>query len=150
MRTSRLPATAFVMVLAANAVGVWLLLAAWQLFTESARFVERANPVPGKIVAYDRPGHTSVGPLQPVVRFNVSRAETHEFRPGFATLWSGYDIGDSVVVLYDPENPDDARVDDFWQLWFVAVGAAVFGGALILVPLAASAWALLGARSARL
>ncbi len=49
-----------------------------------------------------------------------------------------------MIVLYDPDNPEDARVDDFWQLWFLAVGAGVFGAGLIIIPLGALGWAFLG------
>ena len=144
MRASKQTATAIVVVLAGNAAGLWLLISGWRLFDASAKFVQRANPAPGRVVAYDRPLTSSAGPLQPVVRFNVNRAESHEFRPRFTTVWTGYDIGQSVIVLYDPDNPEDARVDDFWQLWFLAAGAGVFGAGLIVIPLGALGWAFLG------
>jgi len=146
MRAGRLTATAIVVVLAGNAAGVWLLISGWRLFDASAQFVQRASPAPGRVVAYDRPLASSAGPLQPVVRFSVNRAESHEFRPHFATVWTGYDLGQSVIVLYDPDNPEDARVDDFWQLWFLPVGTGTFGASLIVVPLSALAWAFLGRR----
>lgn len=36
-----------------------------------------------------------------------------------------YKVGDSITVLYEPDNPSRARIDSFLDLWFLPV---IFGG----------------------
>ncbi|NTW22371.1 DUF3592 domain-containing protein [Candidatus Falkowbacteria bacterium] len=37
-----------------------------------------------------------------------------------------YAVGDKVVVLYDSDNPQNARIDSFWDNWFASVFLIVF------------------------
>jgi Protein of unknown function (DUF3592) len=38
-----------------------------------------------------------------------------------------YTRGDEVQVVYDPEQPTDARIDTFMGLWLLPLGEAVIG-----------------------
>lgn len=75
----------------------------------------------------------------PVVRFRLPDGESMEVKdlgagaPDFST-------GDSVTVLYFPENPEDIRLDTFERLWLVPIIAVGFG--CFWLMFGAVAWAL--------
>jgi hypothetical protein len=52
----------------------------------------------------------------PRVRYRSASAE-RTFVSSVGTGWRRYEPGDRVSVLYDPENPEEARIRSFWDLW---------------------------------
>jgi hypothetical protein len=106
------------------AVGLGLVVggAVWAVLT--IRFVEKAERVTGTVVdiSRERDSEGSVF-FHPVVRFTVDQ-RTITFR---SSSGSGNPpvIGDSVDVLYDPDDPQDAKLAGFVDLW---LGPLVLGG----------------------
>jgi len=37
---------------------------------------------------------------------------------------SGYQIGKTIRVLYDPSQPDKLEIDAFWSRWLMVIGAS--------------------------
>ena len=75
----------------------------------------------------------------PVVRFRLPQGETVEVKD----LGSGapdFAAGDTVTVLYLPEDPRDFRLDTFERLWLVPIIVTAFGGFWLMFG--AIAWAL--------
>jgi hypothetical protein len=64
----------------------------------------------------------SVFQYYPVLEFTDAQGRAHRFtgevslkeRDGGATERSGWDVGDTVQIRYDPRNPDDARMGGVW------------------------------------
>lgn len=50
---------------------------------------------------------------------------------------SGYPIGQTLAVLYDPEDPNNVQIDASWSRWLVVVVAIFF--ALVFFGIGASA-----------
>ena len=138
-RASSHTATAAFIVGAAGIAGVALVALGATQFSRNADFVARALPAAGTVIAYDRPGGDamSAAPLTPIVRYQLNKADVRDLRPEFVASWRGYDIGERLTVLYDPQDPTKALIDDFWQLWFLPVLCGVTGLAMIVVPLSA-------------
>jgi len=69
-----------------------------------------------------------------VVKFQLPDGESVELgiRVGSMT----YRVGQRVEVLYDPQQLQSARIRNFWELWFPAIGFMGFG-----VPFLVMAWA---------
>ncbi len=70
----------------------------------------------------------------PTVRFQISDGRAVEFRSAAGTNPAAGKVGDQVVVVYNPLNPQDARINTFMAVWFqylvifgVAVGFVVLG-----------------------
>lgn len=143
-RARRELAGAVAAVAAADLMGLALLATAFFFYQQSAEFVARAFPVEGVVIAYDQSDRGATqGPTAaaPVILFQTPRGEAHRFRATPYAAWLSFEIGDRVPVLYDPRNPENARVDSFVQLWAGVVGAAVLGGLFIVAPATALAWA---------
>lgn len=125
-------------VVAVDLAALGMIGFAWTQYAASRSFVERARPAAGEVIALDLPSREAVaGPLTPVVRYRLNRGDVRDLRPKFAAVWGGYSVGDRLTVLYDPADPGDARIDDFWQLWFLPLAGAVGGLILFVVPSAA-------------
>ncbi len=52
-----------------------------------------------------------------VVRFTDDKAISHEFVNRVSSNPPGYSKGQDVDLLYAPDNPTDAIIDDFWGRW---------------------------------
>jgi hypothetical protein len=88
---------------------------AWGFHTRA--FLARAQSAPGAVVSletYEDGDHTTM--YKPVVQFTTSAGRETTFT-GNGSHPPAYDPGEAVTVLYDPADPDDARIKDFWSLW---------------------------------
>ncbi len=57
----------------------------------------------------------------PVFAFTAKDGQTYKVTSGVATNPPGFEIGQHVSVLYILAKPDSAKLDSFWQLWFVSI-----------------------------
>jgi hypothetical protein len=71
-----------------------------------------------------RPGDSVV---YPQVRFTTGTGQVIEFQPESVSATGEYRVGQTVKVIYDPAHPDNARIDDAWNLWFQFI-CLLFGG----------------------
>ena len=76
------------------------------------------------------------GKVAPVVEFHIE-GERHEFQSWLSTSPPQFDVGEKVTVLYDPRDPQHARIESFVTLWlfptiFGGIGAAMFLVAIVL------------------
>ncbi len=61
---------------------------------------------------YSGPDMESSGPLYfPTVRFTTARGQSVEFTPRFGTSLSPHAVGQQVPVLYQPNDPNSARIN---------------------------------------
>ena len=64
----------------------------------------------------------------PIVRYQPKEyGSSIEFiaKPG---LWSGlYTIGEEVIVAYHMDNPQEAKINSFWMMWFLPLITVLFG-----------------------
>ena len=65
----------------------------------------------------------------PIVRFVTESGRTIEFTSN--TGGGGHREGESVPVRYDPADPTDAKIDEFYNLWFLPVVFLGVGGIII-------------------
>jgi hypothetical protein len=112
---------------------------------DTRRVVERYVAVEG-VVVDNRLGVAGDGgqSYYPVVEFTTrdggrDGARSVRFSDGIGSFPPDYEIGDRVAVLYDPDNPQDARIHSWKRLWFAP--ALIMGiGALPIVAGLAAAW----------
>lgn len=120
-------------------IGVVLLVAAAVTSVLELRFLARAERAPGTVIDVSR--HTdSEGTVtfRPVVRFTIETGETIEFVSSSGSSVASKSVGDQVEVLYDPDDPKDAELSDFFSVW----GFPVILGGLGVVFTAVSAFAI--------
>ncbi len=68
-----------------------------------------------------------------VVRFTDDKAISHEFVNRVSSNPPGYSKGQDVDLLYAPDNPTDAIIDDFWGRWTMVAILTGMGSIFSLV-----------------
>jgi hypothetical protein len=113
--------------------GIGLLLLAVAAVTAffTFRFVADSERADGTVVdlveSYDAENNRTS--YYPVVHFETGEGRPVQFESDVTT---SDDVGDTVEVLYDPDDPNDAKLAGFFNLWglsliFGALGAAFTG-----------------------
>lgn len=84
---------------------------------------------------------TDPGTYSPLVSFTLPGGQIIEFTTGMRSYPPAWKEGEAVGVLYDPANPQAAKLDSLFSLWLLpmvfAILTAVFGlvtGILWLFP----------------
>jgi hypothetical protein len=69
----------------------------------------------------------------PVVEFEVN-GQTYSFEDDTASSSPDYDIGNEVRILYDPEDPNTAQINQFSKRWLfpiIIIPAMIFAALLV-------------------
>ncbi|MET3371069.1 hypothetical protein ABIC89_000102 [Variovorax boronicumulans] len=109
-------------------VGALMLLGAWLLYQNTTKFIASAGKAQGEVIALQSAGSSSRSnspTWRPLVRFTLPSGAIVEFSPSSSSNPPAYDKGEVVGVFFNPANPQDARLDGFFDLWG---GAAIVGG----------------------
>ena len=106
-----------------------LIFAAWLAWMTNA-FLVRAERTQGtviELVEHTAPGERGTSKLayRPKIRFEAPGSGAQEMEMGLQTGSPAYAPGDKVTVVYDPANPQNADIEEFWAQWF---GPIVAGG----------------------
>ena len=107
-------------------VGPVLVVRGIQSIRRDSRFQQRALRAQGVVtqIRWDHRGEDSSS--YPVVRFNLPDGRTVEASATQGAAPGSGSEGDSVNVLYDPQNPTDIRIDGLF-------GSGKMGGAVMIV-----------------
>lgn len=95
-------------------------------WVRTKRFVETAQRTTGTVIAL-MPRQGRRGPTySPLVRFKAIDGREIEFTESLSTRPPGYEINEQVIVLYDPQDHQRARISKkTWRLYYYAL---LFGG----------------------
>jgi hypothetical protein len=108
-------------------VGAVLLALGVREVVATRMLLARAEPGRGTVVANTRPaalGRSAA--YYPVVEFRARDGHVRSFQDRTGNVPPRYQVGDAVVVLYDPSRPEDARIDDRSSLWVGGILAIAF------------------------
>jgi Protein of unknown function (DUF3592) len=72
----------------------------------------------------------------PVVEFTAPSGATIRFTSGIGSNPPAWRVGEHVGVLYDPGNPQDATIDQYWQIWFFPTLFGIIGTPFLLIGIA--------------
>lgn len=120
--------------------GFVMLYFSWHTYNSTNKFLETALSTPGVVVDLERRHSSSTsssgssGPTYaPVVEFtHPESGETIRFTSSSSSNPPAFDEGEDVTVLYAPDNPDDARIDSFTDLWLLPL--ILLGMGIIFAP----------------
>ncbi len=101
---------------------IFICVGLWQYFETNA-LINRAYSTKGVVIDLIRgaSSESSSGNYKPVVRFKTERGEEIEFVSGLGTSPPLFDRGEIVTIFYQPDSPENAKIDEFWSLWFFSV-----------------------------
>jgi hypothetical protein len=127
------------------------------LLVDNQRFVAKAASATGVVinvreeVRYERVGsgdnerYENVSYFYPVVQFLTAREQLVKFEGNDGSLR----VGRSVRVLYDPANPQDARLDSWPSRWGAGTVPLAIGLALLAIGAVLYRWFWLRRRTRR-
>jgi len=111
-------------------IGVGFLLVGLGFLRETYVFLRTATRSMGKVIAIIEDDNDS---SYPVVKFQLPDGEPMRFAGQVGSTPPAYQVGQSVEVLYNPEQPRSARIRSFLELWFVATLFTSMGGLFLLI-----------------
>jgi len=112
---------------------------AW-LAQQRAAFLDIARTAEGAVISLAASPSTSNGSTTttwyPVVRYTSAGGEAVTFRHDVGTSHPSWQRGEQVPVLYDPEDPQTAIIDEGWMNWFGPALMLVLGALFFLAGMA--------------
>lgn len=121
--------------------GVAIVGYAMTLATETMDLIESGLSRTGVVVKYERPRYLARKPklgsrLCPVVQFRHGD-EVHSFVDEWCSRSPAeYPVGSVLPVVFDPEFPERARIDEFWELHGASLMSALIGTPWLLIGIA--------------
>ena len=86
-------------------------------FVSRTRFVRAAVHTEGRVVELRERSGDNGSTFSPVFTYHDSRGEEHRMDSTVSSDPPRYEVGQSVPVLYRPDRPLDARINDFHSIW---------------------------------
>ncbi len=84
-----------------------------------------------RLVAETSTGSSTV--YHPLFEYATADGRTFRVRSNHGSNPPGYEVGESVPVLYSPEKPDEAVIHSFGSLYFAPLVLAIMGAAQFLL-----------------
>jgi hypothetical protein len=114
-------------------VGGLMALIAVFLFVRTRMFISNAQEVKGTVVRMVwSPGSDGGGGYSPVYQFRTIEGRLVEKQDSLSSNPPMFTEGQTIDVLYEPANPEGARIKKFWSLYFISIllggMGLIFGG----------------------
>ncbi len=120
------------------ALGIGLVYAGAYFYRDRARLVANGHKAKGIVAGYKRVESYDDQFLVPVVRFTTDSGQRVTF-VGSTTAQPGLfrtecDKGDVVSVVYDPDQPENAVIDIFAEIWSAPLLIWGVGCGMVVIP----------------
>jgi hypothetical protein len=119
--------------------GAVLVALGFRSYWESRAFVTGARRARGKVVGFEKYDAPGVSPRDDIhyaiVAYTTDEGREVRFRGPSRDGLIRLKTGDEPNVLYDADDPENARVDSFMGLWFAATILWAVGGGAVAIPL---------------
>lgn len=107
-------------------VGLVMLIGAYSIYNHTQNFLSTATISKGTVTELIRSYSSDSVTYAPTVRFKTQNGQSIEFTSSSSSNPPSYSRGETVEVLYQPDAPNRAKINGFFDLW---------GGAIILAGL---------------
>jgi hypothetical protein len=121
----------------AFAIGSLVLLSIAVVSTvQRATLILSGSRAEATVTAKKQVGHLKGGAVAyaPMLQFTASDGRTYVVTSDLSGPESAYRFGQHLRVLYQPNQPDGARIDAFTPLWILPLVTGVVGAAFSIVP----------------
>ncbi len=128
-------------------IGLIFLVVGVMIYQGTQSFLSQSKSAEGEVIDLVMGTSNSSGSRSsyPVVRFKSDDGQVVTFQGSMGSSPPDFHVGERVTVRYHVENPHDARIESFVQLWLLPM---VFGGlGLIFSSIGISFWAVVLASS---
>jgi hypothetical protein len=129
------------------AIGVILLAIGANITLRAHSFRSRASVASGVVLENVWSSGSRNMSYSPRVEFRTASGRVVHFVSRVSSQPPAFREGESVKVLYDPDDPTNASIDSFFEQWF---GSLILGGLGLVFALVGGIWLSVVARSKRL
>jgi len=112
---------------------VWLGLLGWAAWYgyDSYTLSTTGKLVDGVVIGNETHSSDDGPSYSPIIEYAVDD-RTYEFHSQNSADPPKYDEGEHVTLRYNPDQPDQARINDLWELWLLP---AILGPSALLMAL---------------
>jgi len=114
-----------------TSIGSLVLIVSTAIGFRTYSFIQGAEKAEGSVIELIRKRSSSSTRrsyvFHPVVEFETANGESVQFESNVGSRPPAFQPGESVTVLYHPENVNQAMIDSFWNLWLFSLIAGVNG-----------------------
>ena len=114
-------------------VGILFLSIGVFIFYEDYTFLKKSQSATGIVVDLEYTLEVGRRVYYPIVNFTTEKNESITFRGRTGSTPPQYKIGDEVPVIYDPDNPYNARIYSAYY-WVIPIVFVVVGSLCIFAP----------------
>lgn len=98
---------------------VLVVLGLWYTYT-SFKFSTNGEEVQGTVVRLESSTSDGSTTYSPVYSYTVN-GQKYEYESVNSSNPPAHEVGEQVTLLYDPDHPDKARVNSFFELWLLPI-----------------------------
>jgi hypothetical protein len=122
--------------------GIACLIGGFFTAREARAFLDSTDRAPGTVIELKRErGVKGLREDYPMVQFSHPVSDTALTFKSKVGLWpSPFDVGDEVLVAFDPLDPEKAEIVSFWTIWLPRVALFVFGSLCLGAGLLTLRW----------
>lgn len=91
------------------------------LIVRTYKWRKNAVAVEGEIVEFGSLGSGTGSTLAPVIEFSTREGETIRFKNNTKTMFDSFSVGDRLPVVYEPGNPERAKIDRIGHLYSLPI-----------------------------
>lgn len=114
--------------LAFGAMGLLVIGIAIVVWMRTREFISKAQETKGVVIRMlSKPGSKGGIIYAPVYQFRTMDGRTIEVEESTYSKPPQFQEGQSVYILYDPQNPEEARVKNWMNLYFLPLVLAGMG-----------------------
>ena len=103
--------------------GTWVILFGVGILYgfSSWRFATNGTEVPATVIALTESHSSDSGTTySPVFEYQID-GQTYTYESVNASSPPTHEVGEQTILLVDPDNPQKARENSFWELWLLPV-----------------------------
>jgi hypothetical protein len=115
-------------------MGLGLLVASVFIYLNTRSFINSSARAKGTVIAHAQ-SRSSDGGLTyaPVISFRTPDGQTVEFKSQTSSNNPSPALGESVEVLYNPRNPQEAEINSFTSLWILTIILSALGAGFFII-----------------
>jgi len=116
-----------------NFLGITAMAAGLYFGIDTRNFLDTAAKAEGTVVDLEYSGNSKKsGGYRPVVVFFTPKGDRIRFASSLSSDPPMYERGETVTVVYQTDNPSDARISDFFSIWSIPLILGTVGGMFFL------------------
>lgn len=113
---------------------IFLCLGIWQYFSARS-FVNEGVVTQGKVVRLQTVSSSDGVMFSPVFEYEDDRGGRYLKESDTANYPAKYEPGETVKVIYQPDDPIDAKIYSFFSIWGMATIFLIIGGLFLFFGL---------------